>query len=239
MSEVTWQNVYSEHSDLYDEMIFCEDYQGNLFPALSQIHPFNQMDVAEFGAGTGRLTTRLVTCVRQVNAFDLTPMMLRRARQKLQTLNQSNWILGVADSRNIPLPTAKADIAIEGWSIAQIMAWNSDTWQMAVEAAINEMVRVVRPGGVIMLIETLGTGGTAPHAPERFVPLYDYFENHWQATAKWIRTDYCFPNRSIAQRNAGALFGDAVIDEGWETSEGYILPECTGIWWFRRNDPQN
>jgi ubiquinone/menaquinone biosynthesis C-methylase UbiE len=79
------------------------------------------------------------------------------------------------------------------------------TWQMAVEAAIHEMVRVVRPGGVIMLIETLGTGATTPHAPERFVPLYGYFENHWQAKAKWIRTDYRFPSRSIMRCNTGAF----------------------------------
>ena len=234
MAAITWQNVYAEHTDLYDEMIAGEDFEGNLLPALNQIHPLDQKEIVEFGAGTGRLTTQLVGRAHAVHAFDLTSAMLVRAHQKLKTLNKSNWTLGVADSRNMPLPQAKADVAVEGWSVAQVMTWNSNNWQAAVEAVLNEMVRVVRPGGVILLIETLGTGEKTPQAPDRFVPLYEYFEKDRHASRKWIRTDIRYPSRSVAQRTVGELFGEAIVDRGWETTEGFVLPECTGIWWFRR-----
>lgn len=233
MATVTWQNVYGEHADLYDEMIAGEDFQGNLLPALNQIQSLDHTEIAELGAGTGRLTTQLVSRARAVRAFDLTPAMLVRAYHKLKTIHLPNWLLGVADSRNLPLPAAKADIAVEGWSLAQVMAWNSDNWRTAVEAVLNEMVRVVRPGGAIMLIETLGTGEKIPRAPDRFVPLYDYFEKERHASRMWIRTDIHYPSRSVAHRTAGVLFGDAIMDQGWDVSEGFVLPECTGIWWFR------
>ena len=231
MGPISWQDLYTKHTGLYDEMVRGEDYQGQLLAALRQIHPLAGKEIAEFGAGTGRLTTQLVAHARRVSAFDLTPAMLALAKKKLKATNQTNWILGVADSRAMPLPTASVDLAVEGWSIAQIKAWNPDTWRDSVGMAVQEMLRVVRPGGVIILIETLGTGETVPHAPDQFAPLYDYFEQTWWMSRTWIRTDYLYPSQSAAQQTIGALFGEAVVAKGWESEGGYVIPECTGIWW--------
>jgi SAM-dependent methyltransferase len=233
MSTIPLRDLYTKHPQLYDEMIQGEDFQGNLIPALHRIYPLDHAIIAEFGAGTGRITIQLAPRVQAIHAFDLMPSMVILAQQKLKGLKLMNWILGVADSRKAPLATASANIAIEGWSIAQIMAWHPDTWQNEVERVIGEMIRVVRPGGAIMLIENLGTGTTTPHPPDRFVPLYDYFEKRLKLSMTWIRTDIRYPSRSEAQRTTGAVFGDEAVEQGWELTDGFMLPECTGIWWKR------
>ena len=195
MSRIPLQDLYTKHVHLCDEMIQGEDFQGNLFTALDGIHPIMQSVIAELGAGMGRITLQLDPYSRAIHAFDLTPAMLARAYQKIKMFKQRNWFLGVADSRNLHLPSAFADIAVEGWSIAQIMAWHMDTWQTEVDRVLDEMMRIVRPGGTVVVIENLGTGETTPCPPERFIPLYEHFEQKWRMSMTWIRTDPRYPSR--------------------------------------------
>ena len=57
---------------------------------------------------------------------------------------------------------AWADFAIEGWAFLQIAVWHPQDWQVQLDRALDEMQRVVRPGGKMILIETLGTGESVP-----------------------------------------------------------------------------
>jgi ubiquinone/menaquinone biosynthesis C-methylase UbiE len=225
-----WQNLYINHADLYDELVQYEDYESNLITALAQLHPLVQAEVIEFGAGTGRITAQLAPRVGFIRAFDLTPAMLRRAQRKLSQAIRSNWLLGLADSRAIPAPAACADVALEGWSFVQIMMWHLDTWRDQGNRAIGEMMRVLRPGGLAILIETLGAGETTPNPPERFTPVYDFFEREWGFSTSWIRTDYRFPTLAEAQATVAPVFGEAMLDRVVESGGSFILPECTGLW---------
>jgi ubiquinone/menaquinone biosynthesis C-methylase UbiE len=166
-----------------------------------------------------------------VCAFDLTPPMIRLAQAKLSRAGNTNWGLALADSRAMPLPDGCAGVAIEGWSFVQIMTWHPTTWRQEVGRAIREMLRLVRPGGVAILIETLGTGETTPKPPDRFIPAYDYFAFEWGFTPTWIRTDFRFPTMAEAQATIAPLFGEATLARAIHTDEGIILPECTGLWW--------
>lgn len=212
-------------------MVQHEDYEDNLLPALNAIHPLENADVVEFGAGTGRITAQLIPLARNIWAFDITPPMVQVASKKLKRSGWSNWLVGVGDSRAMPVPTASADIAIEGWSLVQIMAWHMDTWREDVGQAVAEMMRVVRPGGAVILIETLGTGAHTPEPPDSFKTVYDYFERERGFSSTWIRTDFCFASLVKARDALEPLFGDAVEDKMIETNGGVVIPECTGIWW--------
>jgi hypothetical protein len=46
----------------------------------------------------------------------------------------------------------------------------------------------------------------------------------------WIRTDYRFKDKEEAVALTTFFFGDDPMPM-WETPEGVIVPECTGIWW--------
>lgn len=226
-----WQRLYTDHSEAYERMVHCEDYQRNLLTAINDIHPLQNTQVVEFGAGTGRITRQLLPVVKNLWAFDLTPAMINIAAAKLKQTGWSNWLLGIGDSRQMPLPTAWADVAVEGWSFVQIMSWHRENWRKEVGRAVAEMVRIVRPGGTIILIETQGTGVSTPAPPEFHTQVHDYFERECGLASRWIRTDFRFVSRAEGTEIIGPIFGPAVLEAMIEHSDGIVLPECTGIWW--------
>lgn len=227
MKNDNWMRLYAHQADLYERLVAHEDVQGNLLPALLEICPLAGAVVVEFGAGTGRVTAQLLPLARRVWAFDLTPGMLQIARQKLGQRPYSNYALSQSDSRAMPLPTACADVAVEGWAFLQIKVWHPDNW----EKALDEMLRVLRPGGTALLIETLGTGETTPNPPPAFKSFYEYLEQKRGFMRRWIRTDYLFPSLTAAAEIVPPFFGEAMLDALIPTAQGALLPECTGIWW--------
>lgn len=231
MSNNLWQDLYSNHSERYDKLVQAEDYQGHLLAALRELKPIENSTIVELGAGTGRITAQLLPYVKHIYAFDLTPAMLRLANQKLQQFGTYNGSLATADSRAVPISAKSADIVVEGWSFVQIMTWHMDNWQEEVGRAVQEMLRIVRPGGTIILIETLGTGVTEPKPPAQFLAAYEYFERKWQFSFRWIRTDYCFSTMEEIQQKVCPIFGEAMLERTYQSETGIILPECTGIWW--------
>lgn len=231
MSTNLWHDLYNQRTTAYERMIQHEDQAGNVLATLQSLHPLADATVVEFGAGTGRITTQLATCVKRIIAFDLTPPMIRLADHKLRSPGEANDRVGVADSRAMPVPSACADLAVEGWSLAQIMRWHPATWPTEIARAVNEMFRVVRPGGTVVLFETLGTGNLHPQPPIAFIPLYQYFLKSWQFSTKWISTDFNFASRAEAQDVLGDIFGEAVLEDARDTPTGVRVPECTGVWW--------
>ena len=147
------KEIYDEHADQYEELVSREDYTHNLAPALNQIRPLAGLDVVELGAGTGRLTCLIAPQVRSVLAFDVSAPMLQVAKAKLERSGSHPWRVAVADHRELPIGDASADLVLAGWTIAQMVAWNLETWQAQVESVLAEMRRVLRPAGALLFSE--------------------------------------------------------------------------------------
>jgi ubiquinone/menaquinone biosynthesis C-methylase UbiE len=223
------KQIYARQADLYEQLVAHEDYQHNIETALRAITPLEGIDVVELGAGTGRLTCLLTPLVRSLRAFDISPHMLAVALKKLEPAGLHNWSLGVADHRNLPVPAASADVVLSGWSVCYLVDWNRSAWQAEVEQALAEMQRAARPGGVLILLETQGTGFETPHPPEHLEAYYRLLgKNGFEFT--WIRTDYCFDNLEQTVELARFFFGEALALEV-KSRASLILPECTGFWW--------
>lgn len=122
-------------------------------------------------------------------------------------------------------------MAIEGWSFGHFNGWYPDTWREEAGKAIDEMKRVLRPGGTMILLETMGTGFEMPTPPTQgLVDFYGWLEGDLGFKNTNIRTDYRFESLQEAEQLARFFFGDELADEvvrkNW-----VILPECTGVWW--------
>lgn len=228
-----FKHIYRHQADLYERLVAREDQHGNLFEALIDIVPLDGLDVVEFGAGTGRLTRILSLMANQVSAFDIEPAMLAEASLMLPTTGMSNWSLAIGDNAGMPVASSCADLVIEGWSFAHVTEWYPQGWREHADAMLAEMRRILKPGGIALLIETLGAGRRRPQAPTpELAALYHYWESNCGFNMRWIRTDYQFASRSEADELTRFFFGDAAADK-WLSLASVILPECTGIWWRR------
>jgi ubiquinone/menaquinone biosynthesis C-methylase UbiE len=221
--------IYAQHADQYELLVAREDYQGNIFPALNRIRDMKGLDVVDLGAGTGRLTCMLAPLVRSIRAFDTSQHMLDAAVAKLEASALHNWEVGIADHRQLPLQNGVADVAISGWSLCYAAIWCEGVWHQELRRALAEMKRVLRPGGTIIVLETLGTGHETPHRYDELQDYLAYLDEHGFSHT-WIRTDYRFKSLAEAEELSRFFFGDEMGDKVRE-EEWVILPECTGIWW--------
>ncbi len=223
------RQVYQSESEKYERLIAREDKFGNILKAIQEIIYLGSSDVVETGAGTGRLTCLLAPHVRSLRAYDISPAMLEVARQKLDEIGLQQVVLGTADHRCLPVADQSADLVISGWSVCYLVDWDLQGWQAEVEKALLEFSRILRPNGVIMLLETLGTGYKSPHPPDHLVDYYAFLRSHG-FSRKWIRTDYRFDSVEEAVELSIFFFGEGLAKQV-QAAGSRILPECTGIWW--------
>ena len=101
-----------------------------------------EMTVADVGAGTGFISAGLAPLVRQVYALDGSPAMLEIARRNLAGF--SNVIYQPADGLSLPLPDHSLDAAFANMYLHHC----PDP-----QAAIGEMVRLLRPGGRLVITD--------------------------------------------------------------------------------------
>jgi ubiquinone/menaquinone biosynthesis C-methylase UbiE len=231
MSELNWDTLYIDHTSEYELLVSHEDHLNELIAAIQRIQPLSGAVAVEFGAGTGRVTSLLAGHVSRLAAFDFNLPMLRVAQAKQRKFGWENSALALADSRRMPVHAGWADFAVEGWAFLQIAVWHPQEWQTQLSHALDEMERIVRPGGKMILIETLGTGQSEPKVEPFFRKVYDFLETERGFNALDIRTDYCFESLEQVRQVVVPLFGQEMLERLVKTGAGWVLPECTGLWW--------
>jgi ubiquinone/menaquinone biosynthesis C-methylase UbiE len=230
-----FQTIYRDHPDRYDELVGAEDVDGKLGPALNDVHPLRGANVVDVGAGTGRITRLLLEHgANHVIVTEVESAMLERARRSLdQFADRVRFEL--ADARHLPVASSEVDLAIAGWVFGHFRYWMPDDWRATVGAALDELDRVVRPGGSIIVIETLGTGTEQPAAPNpSLAEYYGWLESDQGFERRTIRTNYAFDSVDEAARITGFFFGPQLA--GRVRSEQWtVVPECTGVWSRKRS----
>lgn len=169
----TEKEVYDAHADQYELLILREDYQNNLPKEINLIKDTHGVNIVELGAGTGRLTRFLAKDAAHIAASDLSHHMLSQAKDVLEDQKLSNAVLCVADMRQTPYTAASADMIIAGWSFCYLAVWGGDDWKRELELGLEEANRLLRPGGVMIMLENFGTGFENPNPPQH---LNGYFE---------------------------------------------------------------
>ena len=229
----TQARIYQERADEYDALIAAEDADGLLRGALTERLSWQGRRVADVGAGTGRLSRWFAPLAEHVDLIDRAAPMLEVARRRLQ----SDGVLGrvsthVADVRSLPLEDGSVDIAAAGWVFGHFRHWMPDGWRQEVGCAVEEMRRIVVPGGSIIVIETLGTGHREPRKHTGLDEYFAYLEE-LGFERSWVRTDYEFADVDSAAETMGGFFGDELVAK-IRKNQWRRVPECTALFSMTR-----
>src|SRR3990170_1178631 len=108
--------------------------------AMAYLHP--EMVVADVGSGTGFIAAGLAPLVRQVHVLDGSAAMLGAARRNLAQFH--NVEFHQADGLSLPLPDASVDAVFANMYLHHCPNPLS---------SITEMVRILRPGGRLILTD--------------------------------------------------------------------------------------
>jgi ubiquinone/menaquinone biosynthesis C-methylase UbiE len=230
-TDVDFHRIYERHAGEYDAMVTAEDCEGNLLPALQAIVPLAGAAVLEVGAGTGRVTRLLLEAGARVVGTEPVLAMLAVARRHTAQQPAARCALLGADALALPVRAGWADVAIAGWALGHLRSWHAGAWRETIARALAGMDRALRPGGTLIVIETLGTGEERPRPPSAaLAEYYAWLEGAQGMRTISIRTDYRFPDATVAARATGFFFGEEfaarVLEERWQR-----IPECTGLWW--------
>ncbi|MBO8170823.1 MAG: class I SAM-dependent methyltransferase [Bacillaceae bacterium] len=223
--------VYQNETDRYDQLI---SRQPDVIDRIRQIIRVDNLDIVDLGAGSGRLTVQLAPYAKSITAVDASRAMLQINEQKLKQLGIINWRTAVADHRELPLETNSADLLVSGWSICYVASSNVEGWEHNIEQVISEIKRVLRPGGTVIIFETVGTGTETPDPPDFLKGYYGLLEQKYGFHHTWFRLDYTFNSMNEAEDLTRFFFGDELADRVIE--ENLIrVPECAGMWWLKND----
>ncbi len=223
-----FKNIYNNMAVEYHRMIEYEDVDGNLHNTIVQLLPSDVTSVLDIGSGTGRIPLLLSDTKLNVIGLDLYWVMLQE-NSRQRSLSTGSWLLAQGDAGVLPMLSDGFDVVTAGWVLGHTCSWHLD-WQTKLDVVLNEMHRVVRNQGVIIIMETLTTGSDIPTPPTaELADYYEWLENSRGFSRKEIRTDYRFPNVKEAINNTEFFFGEQlssmIVENNWSR-----LPECTGVW---------
>lgn len=217
--------IYRGHGKTYHEMITFEDTDQNLRPALQSINPFINQRVLDLGTGTGRLPSLFPES--EFIGLDLHKNMLI---EHLGNIKEKNTLLVQADMRTLPFKEKSFDIVTAGWAIGHFTGWYPSDWKEQIELVLEQAVRVLKPSGWMIIIETLTTGSLEPAPPTlSLANYYSLLENLWGFSSMVVQTDYQFETLDQAERYSQFFFGEDLA-KLVRKNQWVRLPEWTGIW---------
>ncbi len=212
--------------DVYEVENLGVDRAGVIESAMRRVADWAGRDVVDIGCGSGFHLPRFAATARSVVGIEPHPPLAALARQRISRMPQA-WVLE-ASAEALPVADHSFDIAHARWAYF---------FGPGCEPGLDELERVLRPGGTAYVIDNDATRSTFGAWFRRALPAYDaraverFWERRaWQRERLDIRWD--FDSRADFEAVVRIEFAPAQAD--------LILaehPEATGVdygvnlWW--------
>ncbi len=142
MSAIESSSYFDAVASKWDEMRSAYFTEAVRKAAIAKAYLRPEMIVADIGAGTGFMTAGLTDLVREVHVIDSSTEMLDVARRNLASFD--NLTFHLADGLTLPIPDSSLDAVFANMYLHH----TSDPL-----AAIQEMIRLLRPGGRLVITD--------------------------------------------------------------------------------------
>ncbi|MDP2721428.1 MAG: methyltransferase domain-containing protein [Bacteroidales bacterium] len=138
--EGSFWNGFSSKYDQFIKRTVGDSYQVLYKNLKNNLHKTDH--VLEIATGTGLISFEICRSVNQINAIDIAPNMISQAKKKQKGTDLSNIEFEVGDSNNLQFSNNTFD---------KVIASNVLHLLIDPDIALNEMKRVLKPGGLVIL----------------------------------------------------------------------------------------
>jgi len=220
------------HTATYELENRALDPHGRLWAAMTAVcGGWAGRDVLDLGAGSGFYLPRFAAepgAARTVTGVEPHSDLCALARRRTRRWANVEVIEGVA--QRLPLPPASVDVAHARWSYF---------FGPGCEPGLRELDRVMRRGGVAMVIDNDGSRSTFGSWFRRGYPRLDppeVVERFW-STQGWERVavdmDWSFESRADLEAVVRIEFAPEYAEEFLAEHEGSYVDYAVNLWWKR------
>ncbi|MGP8214821.1 MAG: bifunctional demethylmenaquinone methyltransferase/2-methoxy-6-polyprenyl-1,4-benzoquinol methylase UbiE [Bacteroidia bacterium] len=185
--------------------------------AINLVKQYEPKDILDVATGTGDFAVEMMRLKpRKVIGIDIAEVMLELGRKKMERKGLSKVIeLKEADSENLPFPDNSFDLVSSAFGVRNFED---------LEKGLSEMLRVLRPGGRILVLECSD--------PENmpFKSLYKAYMNKICPAIGSVFSEgkaYNYLNRSVGAFPTGSAFISILDKAGYINAHHY--PQSMGI----------
>jgi SAM-dependent methyltransferase len=166
-----------ESPEVYELENRAVDRAGVIEAAIRNIHDWERQDVVDVGCGTGFHLPRFAATARSVVGVEPHPPLVVRARRRVAGLSTVRVVQASASETTLPVDSV--DVAHARWAYF---------FGPGCEPGLEELARIVRPGGTAFVVDNDATRSTFGTWFRRSLPRYDpeAVERFW-ARHGWSR----------------------------------------------------
>ncbi len=188
----------AQRPHLYDILQRSADPEGLIFEALGRVSPWRGREVLEIGCGRGDFSSRISAEAACVVGTDADPRMIALAEERHAPEDRLQY--RVADVERLPFPADSFDAVYALWAYF---------FGAGCEAGLDEVGRVLRPGGRLAIVQNWGNDELSylwNDAEFRCLDWPGWFNRHGFCHHV-VDTSWHFPDIDSAIRLVGYLWG--------------------------------
>jgi SAM-dependent methyltransferase len=204
--------------DTYERENRAQDSAGAIWAALGEVTDWSGADVLDVGCGDGFHLPLFARTARGVVGVEPYPPLVARARRRVAELPGVRVLPGGA--QDLPLPDASIDL---------VHARTAYFFGPGCEPGLSEADRVLRPGGVLAIVDLDATHPPYGDWMRGDLPQYDpaaveqFFDRHGFALHR-VPTEWHFADRESLEAVLRIEFSAQVARRAIAATEGLTVP---------------
>ncbi len=220
--------------EVYELENQASDPAGVIDTTIDALHPLHGAEVVDIGCGTGFHLPRFAARGARVVGVEPHLPLVHRAQQRLTAGGEHTASVLAGDAEALPLADASVDVAHARWAYF---------FGAGCEPGLAEVARVLRPGGIAVVVDNDVTRSTFGAWFRRAYPAYDAVavQRFWDRqgfTTEHLTIEWTFDRRDDLDAVARIELPPAVADEVLAAHHGLSVDYAVALRWRRSSHRQ-